>query len=199
MERYLYVVLSQTGTFPSNLIKLFTHGEFNHASVGLASDLKELYSFGRVRLYNPFHGGLVKESPDRGTFKRFCHTKIAVVAVPVSEEEYARAAERLQSMYARRREYRYNYKGLLYAIAKKPYKRKNYFFCSEFVAYILEIAGAVEGGYSERLVTPMDLMAVPGGKVVYRGEICDFATLPPERKSSRLIRKFIEANPPVMR
>lgn len=175
MEKYLYVVLSQTGTFPSNLIKLFTRGQFNHASISLTPDLKELYSFGRVRLYNPFRGGLVKESPDFGTFKRFSHTKIAVIRIAVDDETYSLAKSTLLNMYAERGKYRYNYRGLLYAIAKKPYKRENYFFCSEFVAYVLERCGVVERGYSERLVTPMDLIELACGTVVYRGEICDFA------------------------
>lgn len=175
MEKYLYVVLSQTGTFPSNLIKLFTRGQLNHASISLTPDLKELYSFGRVRLYNPFRGGLVRESPDFGTFKRFSHTRIAVIRIPVDDCTYELAEKTLLTMYAKRRQYKYNYKGLLHAIAKKPYKRENYFFCSEFVAYVLESCNVVERGYSDGLVTPMDLMKLACGTVVYRGEICDFA------------------------
>ena len=30
-----------------------------------------MYSFGRKNAYNPFFGGMVKESVDTGTFKRF--------------------------------------------------------------------------------------------------------------------------------
>ena len=128
-----------------------------------------------MRLYNPFRGGLVKESPDFGTFKRFSHTRIAVIRIPVDDRTYELAEKTLLTMYAKRRQYKYNYKGLLHAIAKKPYKRENYFFCSEFVAYVLESCGVAERGYSDGLVTPMDLMKLACGTVVYRGEICDFA------------------------
>lgn len=52
--RGIYIVLSHTGTNLSKLIKLFTKDEFSHVSISLDIDAKEMYSFGRLRAYNPF-------------------------------------------------------------------------------------------------------------------------------------------------
>lgn len=38
--RQLYIVLSQTGTLLSQLLKLITGAEYNHASLSVAADLE---------------------------------------------------------------------------------------------------------------------------------------------------------------
>lgn len=197
MEKHLFVVLSQTGTFPSRLIKLFTHAQYNHASLALTPDLKEMYSFGRVSTYQPLRGGFVKESPDYGTFFRFYRAGIAVVRFAVSQQQYEGVRVRLQTMYERRKQYKYSYKGLLYAIKKRAYRRENYFFCSEFVVRVLAEAGVVEEELAARFVAPQDLLTVQGGEVVYRGQMCDFATRP--RKKTRGARKRAVCRPQLAR
>ena len=53
----IYIILTFTGTALSRIIKLSTKDEFAHASIALDSELKEMYSFGRLNPYNPFFGG----------------------------------------------------------------------------------------------------------------------------------------------
>ena len=73
-NKYVYIVISQTGTILSRILKVFTDREYNHASISLKDDLSVTYSFGRKHPYNPFLGRFVTESPDFGTFKRFANT-----------------------------------------------------------------------------------------------------------------------------
>lgn len=70
-NKQLYIVISQTGTLLSRILKQITGAEYNHASISLSRDLERMYSFGRRHPYNPFWGGFVIESPRTGTFKRF--------------------------------------------------------------------------------------------------------------------------------
>ena len=70
-NKQLYIVISQTGTLLSRILKQITDAEYNHASISLSRDLERMYSFGRRHPYNPFWGGFVIESPSTGTFKRF--------------------------------------------------------------------------------------------------------------------------------
>ena len=84
----IYVVLSQTGTVFSKVLKFFTHAEYNHASISLEPTLEHMYSFGRLNPYNPFIGGFVEEGKNRGTFKRFYKTKAMVLEFNVSDEKY---------------------------------------------------------------------------------------------------------------
>ena len=87
-NKQLYIVISQTGTLLSRILKALTGAEYNHASISLSEDLEEMYSFGRRYPYNPFWGGFVMESPHAGTFRRFSNTKVLVLSVTVSEEQY---------------------------------------------------------------------------------------------------------------
>ena len=88
-NRQLYIVISQTGTLLSRILKQITGAEYNHASISLSRDLERMYSFGRRHPYNPFWGGFVIESPRTGTFKRFSETRVLVLSVSVTEEQHA--------------------------------------------------------------------------------------------------------------
>lgn len=88
MKNTVYIVISQTGTALSRVLKFITGAKYNHASISLVPDLSKMYSFGRTNPYNPVHGGFVVESPHYGTFKRFSGTKVEVLSVSVSEGQY---------------------------------------------------------------------------------------------------------------
>ena len=92
-NKQLYIVISQTGTILSRILKQITGAEYNHASISLSRDLERMYSFGRRHPYNPFWGGFVIESPRTGTFKRFSETKVLVLSVSVTEEQHAELKE----------------------------------------------------------------------------------------------------------
>ena len=87
----IYIVLTHTGTTLSRIIKGFTKDEFSHVSISLDSNLKEMYSFGRLEPYNPFWGGFVHEYIDRGTFKRFYKTKTKIYSMQITDEQYEKA------------------------------------------------------------------------------------------------------------
>ena len=74
MNEYVYVVVTQTGTVLSRILKAITHANYNHVSLSVDPTLRTMYSFGRKNAYNPFFGGFVMESPHFGTFKRFSET-----------------------------------------------------------------------------------------------------------------------------
>ena len=58
-DRQIYVVVSQTGTILSRILKIFTRARYNHASVSYDGTLETMYSFGRLNAYNPFFAGFV--------------------------------------------------------------------------------------------------------------------------------------------
>ena len=43
-NRQLYIVISQTGTLLSRILKQITGAEYNHASISLSRDLERMYS-----------------------------------------------------------------------------------------------------------------------------------------------------------
>lgn len=80
-HKQIFIVITQTGTMLSRILKRITGAEYNHASLSLSRDLTRMYSFGRRHPYNPFWGGFVIESPHAGTFRRFSDTTAIILAV----------------------------------------------------------------------------------------------------------------------
>ena len=65
-EKKVYILLTDTGTLFTKLIKLYTKKPYNHASISFDLELLEVYSFGRKTARNPFIGGFVKEDVNKG-------------------------------------------------------------------------------------------------------------------------------------
>lgn len=132
-HKQIFIVITQTGTMLSRILKRITGAEYNHASLSLFQDLTRMYSFGRRHPYNPFWGGFVIESPHAGTFRRFSDTTAIILAVEITEERYAALEATLEAMWARREQFSYNLGGLLLAYFRILWKRSNCYYCSEFV------------------------------------------------------------------
>lgn len=171
---YLYVVLSQTGSFPSRVLHLFTQDEFNHVSLSPEPFLEEMYSFGRLRPSRPFPGGFVRESRSGNTFSKFHNVKIAVLALPLTDEQFADAVTFLRNMYDQKTIYRYNYLGVIAGLIRVRVRLRNRFFCSEFVKAVLDRYGVTYERPPHRVIHPMDFFALSGAQLVYRGPLRDY-------------------------
>ena len=169
----VYIVLSQTGTVLSRILKLYTRAPYNHSSIALTEDLEVMYSFGRLNPYNPFRGGFVQESARFGTFKRFKNTRVMVVEAEVTEKAYGELCEHIHAMLKTRTEYHYNYVGLFLAAIRIHRAKRNCYYCSEFVKAMAVQAG-VEGAEAiPAIVKPMHLLRVPH-RTVFEGRLRDY-------------------------
>lgn len=173
-NKQLYIVISQTGTLLSRILKQITGAEYNHASISLSRDLERMYSFGRRHPYNPFWGGFVMESPRSGTFKRFSETKVLVLSVSVTEEQHAELKEMLDVMWKRRRKYSYNYIGLCLAYFHIVWKQEGCYYCSEFVGELLA-KSRVDGTEQLRssIIQPMQFLRMPH-TLLYCGKLREY-------------------------
>ena len=97
-DKKIYIVVSQTGTIISKLLKIITRKEYNHSSISLKEDLSIMYSFGRLNPYNPFLGGFVIEAPNYGTFKRFNKTQAIVLCLDIDSETHNNIQLHIDSM-----------------------------------------------------------------------------------------------------
>ena len=172
-NKNIYIILSQTGTILSKILKLLTGAEYNHSSIGLNSDLKQMYSFGRLNPYNPINGGFVVESPSSGTFKRFYKTKVLIVSVCISEQDYLKIQRAINNINRHKDLYHYNYIGLFLAAFHKIHKAERRYYCSEFVRYILK-CGDVKGiDLLPGIIKPIDFLSIPH-KTVYCGRLQNY-------------------------
>ena len=66
-------------------------------------------------------------------------------------------------------EYILNEKDLISKIEIIYYKRRNYYYCSEFVRDVLTDYDIVDGSFFSSIVKPMDFISLPCAKMVYKG------------------------------
>lgn len=134
----IYIILTHTGTILSKIIRCYTKDEFSHVSIALDSQLKEMYSFGRLRPYNPFIGGFVHEYVDKGTFKRFKNTRAKIIELNIEENQYLKLKELITKIGVEKKQYKFNTLGLFAVGFNIKRKKDKYFYCAEFVKYVIE-------------------------------------------------------------
>ena len=162
-ERTVYILLTRSGTWFSRLIHLATGDGYTHASIGLEGPDGPFYSFARKYRRLALPAGLVEEAPAAG---RGGETPCRLYALRVSEDAYRRLRRRLALMYGQRERYHYNLLGVLGCWLNLPLRRRRHFFCSQFVAGLLEECGAVTLDKSPDLTRPADLCRVVGLRAV---------------------------------
>ncbi len=172
-EKEIFIVLTRTGTWVSKLIRLFTGAEFNHASISLSKELTNMYSFGRRHPYNPIWSGFIRERPNEGTFKRFPDTAAVVLKVGVSEEAFEKINERLQKMYSEKLKFKFNYLGLGLAGINKPRKKKNCYYCSEFIGELLLTNGVAGAEKLPKVIQPIHFLDL-NYEQIYRGLLSEY-------------------------
>ena len=170
----IYVILSQTGTMLSRIIKSRTKAEYCHSSLGLVEDLSEMYSFGRKFPWFAFWGTFVRESPHYGTFKKFKNTEVRVLEIDVGEEKYKEVRDCVLKMWENKKQYHYNYLGLYLAAVNIPRKKKDCFYCSEFVAHVLTECGVAERDFFKPIIEPIHFLGVPH-REIYRGKLREYS------------------------
>lgn len=170
-SRQIYLIVTQSGSFLSAILKRITGAQYNHVSVSLDRNLDAMYSFGRRHPYNPFWGGFVQESPWAGTFKRFPETDAVVVCLNVTPIQHRELTRCLTDMYQRRTQYHYNVIGLLLAAFRIHYRSENHYYCSEFVKELLtrfDVIGEEETG---SIPQPVHFLFLKNSRVVYQGKL----------------------------
>ena len=157
----------------SRVVRIWTHKKYSHTSISLDKDLEQMYSFGRVYPYYPFIGSFVHESPKWGTFKRFKKTKCMIISIDVTDEQYNKAKDEIDTFIKNgRKHYRFNDRGVIYAAFNIRKKQKNKYYCSEFVKHILDSAG-IENKLPE-IVKPMDFINLKKYDVIFEGYLRDY-------------------------
>ena len=171
----IYLVLTYTGTIPSRVIKSFTKDEFSHISISLDIDLKKMYSFARIRKYNFFIAGFLHEKIDEGTFKRFKNTKAKVYRLEITDEQYSIIENTINEILENKEKYKFNILGLCAVSIHKKVKREYYFYCAEFVKYVME--NALINTDLPDIVKPDDFKKINGIEEIYSGFLRDYSTL----------------------
>lgn len=184
----IYIILTYTGTIPSKVIRSFTKDEFSHVSIALDIDLTEMYSFARLRKYNFFIAGFLHEKINEGTFKRFRKTTAKIYHLEVTNEQYEKIKNKIEEVKENKEQYKFNILGLCAVSIHMRIKRERYFYCAEFVKYLLEEAG-IKTNLPE-IVKPEDFKEIEGLEEIYSGLLKNYQSS--KIKLSTLIKDSLE-------
>ncbi|HEY2494555.1 MAG TPA: hypothetical protein VGI33_16820 [Paenibacillus sp.] len=168
-EKNIYILLSDTGSILTRMIKLFTRAPYNHASIVFDDELNDVYSFGRKKPRNPFIAGFVKENVHEGLFS---NAKCSFYSCSVDSDLYEQIYLYVQKFEQDSDQYKYNLLGLFYILLNIEVRRKNAYFCSEFVAAVFAENGLNLAGKSSALTQPADFENSDCLHLLFEGDLC---------------------------
>lgn len=169
----IYILLTRSDTLLSRLVQLFTAGPYTHASISFDHGLQPLYSSARKNGETMFPAGLCTEVFHRGFYYRHRNIPCALYELTVSDEVYERARTEAQHFARNSKLYGFNILGLFLCKMNIPFHPRSKFFCSQFVAVILDRSQALKLPKDSSLMKPMDYTRIPQLRYRYRGLLRD--------------------------
>ena len=187
----VYILCVHTGTLLANAIKKATGSHFSHCTISFDSSLKNMYSFGRkTRLTELSNGSFVKESIHNPPYTNEGVT-YALYCIPVTSSQLAAMKKRLEYFVKNKTKFRYDFAGLFknfFGIADNPEQR---WFCSRFVADIIN-AGTEPGQKpmirEPSLMRPEDFLYTNFALYVTSGLIKDYDQILVDKVTKKLLR-----------
>lgn len=176
-RKTVYVLLTDTGTLLTKIIKWYTNAPYNHVSIAFDEKLDEVYSFGRKYPRTPLFAGFIREDVYFGTYRYFHNTRCVLSKIEVSSEEYIRIRNVIQDFKNNKELYSYHLMGLVGVAVRRPIQQRNKYFCSHFVAEVFERSGLNLWNLPPALVTPNDFLMHPRFELVYEGRLYDYPLL----------------------
>ena len=169
----IYIVLSRPNSFVSSLISFFTHAEYSHISVAYDSELRSLCSFAR-KYHFPLPGGIVAENGNGVLRKPLINAQCVILCASVPENMFEDFRSRIDNMLLNRNKYHYFLRGLFFCRFGIETHRENHYFCSQFVAEMLNRADIRGIPKPPSLMQPLDFLKIPNLDCVYKGVLCEY-------------------------
>jgi hypothetical protein len=144
-------------------------------SLVLNEEFTEIYSFGRLKKDNPVIGGFVNEFETK-IYDHFDKTNCLILQLNISDFEYAELVSQIGRFKYNTTHYKYNLVGYVGFVVDYPIKRKNAYFCSQFVGEILQNSGIVNFDKPIELLKPNDFVHIKNSKKLYEGSLKKFVT-----------------------
>lgn len=166
--RKIYILLTQFPGWNSHAIRLWTRFPYTHASVGLEEDLDTFYSF--------VYKGFIEESITRYNKPGRKPFPCALYTLDVSSDTYLAAQQFIRSFQNNKDQLRYSKLGVVIGLVLRlPFRRKNHYFCSQFVADVLKHCQALRLEKDSTLYLPKDFSRNKNLRMVFRGDLLRMA------------------------
>ena len=169
----IYIILTQSGTIVSRMLKIFTHDNYNHASICVDENFEKFYSFGRLNINFPIPGGFITENAFTHVFGRYKRIPCMILKIKISDEKYQEIIDTINIFTSNPNNYKYDYFNLFLAKTPLTLPHINRYFCSEFVGFVLEICDIKLPSKIEKM-RPFWFTKIEGVEVIYEGILQDW-------------------------
>jgi len=147
----------------ANFMGILTGFPYTHTTIGLEEDPNTFYSF-------VYKGFIIEKitrylKPERPPFP------CALYEVNVTECAYQQIKELLRDYEKRKATLCYTRTSLVLSLFHIPYKRKNFYFCSHFVAEVLQRSNAVVLKKNSVLCQPKDFHNLKEAHRIFEGDL----------------------------
>ncbi len=167
MKKKLLIMLSALPDTGSRLIGFLTGSRYSHASIALGNEPENFYSFTLKGFRTEHPRGLLKKG-----YEPF---PCDIFTVDVDERTYRKAENMLSSFRDKKDLYHYSVAGLILALIHIPFVISRCFFCSHFVADVLEKSGAMRLEKKSCLYMPKDIVKLKGLSHIFSGTVQEYA------------------------
>lgn len=166
-KRKLFVLLTQFPGFDSKALRWWTRFPYSHVSLGLDEDMNTFYSF-------VVKGFIVEDisrynKPGRAPFP--CE----LYCLEVPEDTYREVKATLGTFVRNRPLLGYSRLGLILTLINIPWRLKNRYICSHFVAQTLQRCHCVRLKKDSTLYLPKDFPRLKELRMVFKGDLLHFA------------------------
>lgn len=157
----IYILLTKYADTVSKAVSGFSRGYYSHVSIGFDPSFDTFFSFNRK--------GFRIEMPENICRKKK-EVPCSLYSLSVSEHVYMYMRDHVEDYLKHPTKWKFNSIGLALSIAHIPfYKRKNYRFCSQFVAEVLELHNTVQFEKRSSMMLPKDFVEVPELELEFDG------------------------------
>lgn len=144
--RTISILFSTYTDFVSRLIGLMSGWDCTHVSISLDDKDEYFYAFNTK--------GFRKEYPRKHKKRTKENT---CIKLEVSQEQYTTIKNTIKKFERKRKKYTYNYWGVILSLFRLKHSSKNKYFCSEFMAELLEKAKVLKLKKSKSKYLPYHL------------------------------------------
>ena len=175
-DKELFIVVTQTGTFVSRVIKFVTKAPYNHVSLSLDENLDKMYSFARKRPPHVFPSGFMQETMSNSLFGMIDTIPCQIYQVRVSEKQYETVGKMIDAFDEIANEYKFNVLGFVSMFFRFRLRRAKRFMCSQFVAYVLSNSHIITFDKDYSLVTPEDIRKNEKMIMIFDGDLKEYVS-----------------------
>lgn len=158
------ILLTKYPDIFSQILHWLTRSEYTHASISVGRREDGFFSFNTKK-------GFAVEKPWLSSRPEKKYAPCALYEIEVSDDVYADIRRKLERFAERRDEYKYSTWGLILCLLHISHRVKKGYFCSQFVAELLQASGAAKLRRKPSLYLPKDFPKEPQLRLHYKGNL----------------------------